>query len=60
MYEMWCGNAGLAVFSKYPITRTEYKPFSFGYGGDAEAMRGVIMAEVDYKGSKLHFYNTHT
>jgi len=46
MHSLNAVDSGLIIFSKYPITKTAFKQFSFGHGGDAEPSRGVLMAEI--------------
>ena len=34
------------IFSRFPILKSDFKMFSFGYGGDAEVTRGVLFVEI--------------
>jgi hypothetical protein len=34
------------IFSRFPILRSDFKMFSYGYGGDAEVTRGVLFVEI--------------
>lgn len=59
-YSLYAGDSGLIIFSRYPVTKSAFKIFSWGHGGDSEVSRGVLFAEIVIGDKKLHAFTTHT
>ena len=53
-------NGGVAVLSKWPITRQEQFVYADGCGVDALADKGFVYVELDVDGTPVHVVGTHT
>ncbi|MFH8617563.1 sphingomyelin phosphodiesterase [Streptomyces sp. NPDC017979] len=53
-------NGGVAVVSRYPITRAEEFVYRDGCGADHEAAKGFAYVRVDKAGRSFHLVATHT
>lgn len=45
-HSLYFADSGLMIFSRFPITKSDFHMFSYGHGGDAEVSRGVLFAEI--------------
>jgi endonuclease/exonuclease/phosphatase family metal-dependent hydrolase len=39
-------DSGLVILSRFPILKSDYIPFSLGFGSDSEAKRGCLYAQI--------------
>lgn len=53
-------NGGVALFSKWPIEKTEEIVFEACDGDDCFAKKGCLYARINKGGKKYHFFATHT
>lgn len=52
-------NGGVAVLSKWPITRQEQYVYKDGCGVDGLAKKGFVYTELDVNGTPVHIVGTH-
>ncbi|KAF9916402.1 hypothetical protein BX616_003845, partial [Lobosporangium transversale] len=53
-------NGGVAIMSKWPIKQKHQFIFSHGCGWDKLSNKGFVYAVLDYKGTNIHVFGTHT
>ena len=53
-------DGGLLILSRFPIVKSEFRPFNYGIGSDALTLKGVLYALININGRYLHLFQTHT
>ena len=48
------------ILSRFPIEKSEFRPYNFGIGSDALTLKGVLYAMININGRYLHLFGTHT
>lgn len=56
----YLADSGLLILSRFPIIKTDFHRYSFGFGKDNDAKRSVLFCKIQIKeGVVINVFNTH-